>query len=241
MFELPPYPGRGIAVHRHHDGGLEWIYFLTGRSEASRRRVLHAEDDRVLVVPTDEAAAPDPLRHYACVRAVGQVLVVGNGDHVDQIADAFVPDAHRPAIELEDDDHSDATTLGDAARACEPEPDPPIRTPRIAVATRAGAHSAQGGWAIVHAWSVAFTPDELVRSTWTVQLELGEGFVLHTYGSGVDDVTSDATIHRFDAGGPGTDVAGRLWHALDPNLRVALAVGPVPSAIPERVLTERVG
>ena len=70
-------------------------------------------------------------------------------------------------------------------------------------------------------------------------LVAGEGLLIHTYGGGVDDVTSDATIHRFDAGGPGTDVAGRLWHALDPDLRVAVAVGLVPEAVPTRVLTER--
>ena len=47
IVELPAYPGRAIAVHRHHDGHLEWIYALTGRSEASRARtgrIWHALD-----------------------------------------------------------------------------------------------------------------------------------------------------------------------------------------------------
>lgn len=222
MLDLPAYPGRGIAVHRHHDGRLEWLYFLTGRSDASRQRTLHAVADRVTVVPIDADGAHDDLRHYSCVRAIGPTLVIGNGDHVDHLADGIL--AGRTAADLLDD--------------IDPEPDPPISTARIAVvATGNATGSEQLDPVLVLAARAAGGGTERLLDA--VDLAAGEGVIIHTYGGGVDDVTTDATIHRFDAGGPGTDVAGRLWHALDPELRVAVAVGLVPEAVPTRVLTER--
>lgn len=227
MFELPAYPGRGIAIHRHHDGRLEWIYFLTGRSDDSRHRVLHAEADRVLVEPTAETGAPDPLRHYACVRLVGAHLVIGNGDHVDLIADAIV--AGQPLREV----------LGDI----DPEPDAPIHTPRIAVVAPSlqAPDLRRPGSLAPGVDVVTAVRDETgtKRQIEVVPLPAGAGVLIHTYGGDTTDVTSDARPRRFDAGPPGTDVAGRLWHSLDQELRVALAVGLVPSPIPERVLNER--
>jgi IMP cyclohydrolase len=216
--QLPAYPGRGVAVHRHHDGHLEWIYFLTGRSEASRRRVLHAADDRLLVLPADELDHPDPLRHYACIRLVDARLVIGNGDHVDQISDAL----------------ASGRRVDDALRDLEPEPDPPIHTPRIAVVAPSTARNEAVD--VVATWQ---DDGSTYRQATAVDLAPGSGVLVHTYGGSVDEVTSDAQPHRFDGGPPGTDVAGRLWHALDPGLRVALAVGLVPSPVPTRVLTER--
>ena len=216
MFELPGYPGRGIAIHRHHDDHLEWIYFLTGRSEASRARTFLVGDDRVAVVPVGEGEH-DPLRHYSCVRVVGPALVVGNGDHVDTIADAVHTGADLPT----------------AVAGIDPEPDPPILTPRIAVL----------------AWRDPTRPVTVVavrdvggsteRSIDQVDLGAGAGVLVHTYGGGTDPVVADTRLRPFTVDKPGTDVAGRLWHGLDPQLRVVLAVGLVADAVPTRVLTER--
>lgn len=221
MFDLPAYPGRGIAVHRHHDGRVEWLYFLSGRSDASRQRTLHAIADRVTVVPID-AGAHDDLRHYSCVRSLGPTLVIGNGDHVDHLADGILA----------------GRTVADLLDGIDPEPDPPINTARIAVVASGNATGSEE-LAPILVLATRFASDGTRRLLEPVDLAAGEGLVIHTYGGGVDDVTTDAEIHRFDAGGPGTDVAGRLWHALDPELRVAVAVGLVPEAVPTRVLTER--
>ena len=221
MFDLPAYPGRGIAVHRHHDGRVEWLYFLTGRSDASRQRTLEATADRVTVVPTGDGAH-DELRQYACVRALGPTLVIGNGDHVDDLADDLL----------------DGRAVADLAVAIEPEPDPPINTARIAVVATGNATGTEE-LAPVLVLASRSSDHGTERLLEAVELDPGAGLIIHTYGGGTDDVTTDATIHRFDAGGPGTDVAGRLWHALDPALRVAVAVGLVPEAVPTRVLTER--
>src|SRR4051794_23880518 len=194
MFDLPAYPGRGIAVHRHHDGRLEWLYVLTGRSPASRERSLVAAADRVTVVPVGEGEH-DPLRHYSCVRSIGPVLVIGNGDHVDHLADGLA--AGHP---LDDE----------LLAAIDPEPDPPIHTPRIAVVADSE----------VRVVAVQLVEGAVERRLERFELDPGEGIVVHTYGGDTTAVTTDAQVRRFDAGGPGTDVAGRLWHALDPALRV---------------------
>lgn len=224
-FDLPGYPGRGVAVHRHHDGRLEWIYFLTGRSDASRQRVLQAEADRVTVVAT-QPGQHDPLRHYSCVRVIGHHLVVGNGDHVDHLADGLHDDGDLAALVDEID----------------PEPDSPILTPRIAViASEPIRGSTADHPAPIQVVSVRAAAGRTERRIDLIEVAVGTGVLIHTYGGTTTQVTTDAVPRRFDAGGPGTDVAGRLWHALDPELRVALAVGLVPEPVPTRVLAERSG
>ena len=216
MYDLPGYPGRGIAIHRHHDDHLEWIYVVTGRSEASRARTLLVDDDRVAVVPVGDGEH-DQLRHYSCVRVVGAALVVGNGDHVDTIAEAV---------------HAGAD-LQAAVAGIDPEPDPPILTPRIAVvAWRDPARPVT----VIAVRDVAGVTERMIEQ---VDLAVGEGVLVHTYGGSVDPVVADARVHPFTVDQPGTDVAGRLWHGLAPELRVVLAVGLVAEAVPTRVLTER--
>lgn len=214
--DLPAYPGRAIAVHRHRDDHLEWIYVLTGRSEASRARTFLVGDDRVSVVPVGEGER-DPLRHYSCVRVVGTSLVIGNGDHVDAIAEAV---------------HT-GEELQVPLAGIDPEPDPPILTPRIAVV--ASRDPSQP----VTVLAVRDVAGSIERTIESLELAAGEGVLVHTYGGGTDPVVADARPHPFTVDRPGTDVAGRLWHALGPRLRVVLAVGLVADAVPTRVLTER--
>lgn len=57
------YPGRGVLVRRCSDGGFEWAYFVTGRSESSRSRRARRVGDVVSIEPTGPVPA-DPLRHY---------------------------------------------------------------------------------------------------------------------------------------------------------------------------------
>ncbi len=222
-FDLPGYPGRGVAVHRHHDGRLEWIYFLSGRSDASRQRILQAEADRVTVVAT-HSGRHDPLRHYSCVRVVGHHLVVGNGDHVDRLAEVL----------------HDTGDIAALVEQIDPEPDPPILTPRIAVIASAAVQGVTTEVpAPIQVISVRATATGVERRLDAIDVVVGAGVLIHTYGGTPTDVVADAEPRHFDAGGPGTDVAGRLWHALDPSLRVVLAVGLVPEAVPTRVLAER--
>lgn len=60
---LPDYPGRGVIAYRDMDGELWWLYFLTGRSDASRSRRLRFTVDHLEAEPT-ASTARDDLRHY---------------------------------------------------------------------------------------------------------------------------------------------------------------------------------
>ena len=87
-FALPPYPGRGLVVGRDA-GGLYWLYFVTGRSGASKARTIQVRAHAVSVVPIAGDAEPDDLRHYDCVRVTPSCTVVGNGTHVGDLADVL--------------------------------------------------------------------------------------------------------------------------------------------------------
>ena len=121
------YPGRGVLWVRTRDGALRGGYFLTGRSAASRARVLRRGDGELIVAPTGESAH-DPLRHYVAAREHGGWLVFGNGEQVTVVADRL----------------AEGRTPTEALAGLEYEPDPPIFTPRITVA--ADLAPERGAW-----------------------------------------------------------------------------------------------
>ena len=101
------YPGRGIAVGRDRV-----YYFIMGRSENSRNRIFSPTEDGIRTEAFDPSRLTDPsLIIYHPVRAMGDSLIVTNGDQTDTIRD-----------------------LGDFRAALatrEYEPDGPNWTPRI--------------------------------------------------------------------------------------------------------------
>ena len=107
LLEGNPYPGRGIVV-----GKDRVYYFIMGRSRNSRNRIFVETDDGIRTEAHDPALLEDPsLIIYHPVRAMGDALVVTNGDQTDTIVDA-----------------------GDFRAGCmarEFEPDAPNFTPRI--------------------------------------------------------------------------------------------------------------
>ena len=102
-----PYPGRGIAV-----GKGRVYYFIMGRSQNSRNRIFSLTEDGIRTEAFDPSKLVDPsLIIYHPVRAMGEDLIVTNGDQTDTIRD-----------------------MGDFRAALatrEYEPDEPNWTPRI--------------------------------------------------------------------------------------------------------------
>ncbi len=107
-----PYPGRGIAV-----GKNRVYYFIMGRSENSRNRVFSLTEDGIRTEAYDASKLTDPsLIIYHPVRAMGDDLIVTNGNQTDTIRD-----------------------MGDFRAALmtrEYEPDGPNWTPRISALCR---------------------------------------------------------------------------------------------------------
>jgi IMP cyclohydrolase len=177
------------------------LYFVTGRSDASRQRRfvprgtgLHIEDDT-------GGGGDDPLRHYQAAGIFGGQLVVGNGRHVDEVGLGL---ADQPASRLID--------------ALEPEPDPPIFTPRI-VSIVGLMHEAATFGAAVHSVDGSTRHNALS----TDEFPLGNGVLLATYQGPVAEPSAWATPTWVDLAPSLEEQVAMTWDALDSGLRVGLA------------------
>ena len=118
---LKRYPGRGIFAGAT-TGKPAFFYVVTGRSEASRKRLAHVRRERVSINAHHATVFDklwkrmvDPLRHYDCVRVRYRRAFIANGSHLD----AFV----KP--------YTSRLLLGETLRRFGPENDQ-LQTPRIA-------------------------------------------------------------------------------------------------------------
>lgn len=86
-----PYPGRGIVAGLDETSTyLIQVYWITGRSENSRNRVLKSDDNgRVYTEAADAAKMKDPaLVIYNAMRERKPYFIVSNGDQTDTVADS---------------------------------------------------------------------------------------------------------------------------------------------------------
>jgi len=206
VLESRPNPGRGCLAARTTSGTLCFVYFLTGRSEASRNRVLvRLGNGDVAVQGRSSGADRDPLRHYIAAASRGPWVVVGNGDQVVPIADALAYGA-------------DLLTAWSTHTY---EPDAPIYTTRICLALNTAA--VDGGPVIGYARRSARADHAPDRVIWSLgHVADGSGSLMTTYDSTGADVRASSTPQ--DIRTTSDSVAGVLdevWSALDPTLRVA--------------------
>lgn len=201
---LSEYPGRGLIYHTDPKGDASWVYFITARSDASKARRLRVDRDCLVVAPSDDSAASDELRHYACARWTDGTLVVGNGDHVDVIVRGL--ERRQP--------------LDQIVSSLEPEPDPPIWTPRIALVMEERAHFV----------SVSRSATGTVRRVQEVPRTAGVACVLTTYSGTARDPHGDAPYAELNEQRSTRALCEELfWGHLDERYRVLLVAGPVKS------------
>ncbi|WP_329560810.1 IMP cyclohydrolase [Kitasatospora sp. NBC_01266] len=200
------YPGRGVLWARTLDGALCGGYFLTGRSAASKARVLRRGDGELIVAPTTEPAH-DPLRHYVAARQRGGWLVFGNGEQVAAVSDRL----------------QEGRTPAEALAGLEYEPDPPIFTPRITVAVDLG--SGQDAWFGAARRSAGGRASADLLTLAVRGLEPGDAVLMTTYRSDGQQVTTGEPFReaRTGAADPG-ELLEEVWTALAPEFRVAAAV-----------------
>ncbi|MFT4164797.1 MAG: IMP cyclohydrolase [Microlunatus sp.] len=199
------YPGRGILVARTADDGLCIVYFMTGRSPASRDRAL-VRDDGSLYARARSAADHDPLRHYRSVAVGPRWCVVGNGDQVDVIT-----------ANLE------SMSPTDAVQGIDYEPDPPLRTPRISVVA-----PRDGGPVVLAASRASVLNPATTKITCLTlgDLAVGCGVLTTTYrsrGTEVVDTSHPPVEVSIDAVAA-DELLAEVWGALPADLRVAAAV-----------------
>jgi IMP cyclohydrolase len=206
-----PYPGRGIVLSRPRLNLLSVSTFISGRSPESRARHVARVGSGWHVRPTNADGEDDPLRHYSTIEATGHMLVAGNGRHVTTIAEAErgpVPSTE-PFFEMDY------------------EPDPPINTPRIAMALTTEPRSE---WAIFGIAARGSDGDTRHTVEKVGSLDEGLALVVHTYDGDPETPKADGysalvEIDR-DSGDAPTDA---IWESLDQRFRVAVATAAVSS------------
>lgn len=111
------YPGRGIFFGRSLDGKDIYIaYFIMGRSENSRNRILKADGLDIKTKAFNKEKMKDPsLIIYTPLKTLNNIIILTNGDQTDTISDFLLR----------------GKTFEDAINTRDYEPDKPNYTPRI--------------------------------------------------------------------------------------------------------------
>jgi IMP cyclohydrolase len=223
VFTENTYPGRGIVLGMNEWGDMALqVYFVMGRSDNSRNRVLVEEEDVVRTQAYDESKVEDPsLIIYNAMRCVDigrmcmagdRLDIVSNGDQTDTVSDGVEQDI-LPIESLMTRDF---------------EPDSPNNTPRITgltITADNGLHydflsiirKGPSGNESIH----EFYDPELLKP---MQAD-GVGAAIHTYKGNGDPLQSyDREPVALPLGSGVLDTAEIYWNSLDENNRVALAV-----------------
>lgn len=204
------YPGRGLAIGRDARGVPFATYWLTGRSTASQQRDV-ALADREIFVRDLSGAATDDLRHYSAAVRGDDWVIVGNGNHVRELTEARAQNVD-PQLAL---------------RKLAYEPDPPIRTPRIAAAAVLAGHELRGV-VVGSARSYPGAEDQVQHpSLHTARIESGSAVMTTTYAGTAEQVVTDGQPRTVAVPAGWNSLAEMLWDLLNPTLRVAVVVVPL--------------
>jgi len=209
-----PYPGRGLVVGLNEAGDMALqAYWVMGRSENSRNRLLVEEDDVVRTVPFDPSKVADPsLIIYNAMRHIGDMYVVSNGDQTDT------------AIEfLERGESFEA-----AMQTRTYEPDAPNYTPRITGYIRLSDPRHPGfGISLIRRGSVRDRDERIYGGEMlpATSSERGMGSCVHTYNGDGDPLPSfDVLPYALPMREGVEDTAVDYWENLNPDNRVAIVV-----------------
>ena len=203
-----PYPGRGIVLGRTPDNAKAVIaYFIMGRSENSRNRVFEETEDGIRTKAFDESKMTDPsLIIYHPVRAVGDEIIITNGDQTDTIRDGLL----------------EGKCFAQSLRTRTFEPDPPNYTPRIS-----GLLHKDGSYALSILKSAEGNPDSCRRQFFGYENPIaGQGHFIHTYQENLDPLPSfegeprQVVINAPDA----ESFANDIWLSLNDDNKVSLFV-----------------
>ena len=207
------YPGRSIIIGKSKDGRRALlIYFIMGRSVNSRNRIFVQEGDGIRTEAFDPSAMKDPsLVIYAPVRALGNRIIVTNGDQTDTIYEYL----------------QNGKSFCEALRTRQFEPDAPHYTPRIS----ALCAFENGGFALE--MSALKCSDQRgegnARFFWEYDaLEAGCGYFIHTYqGDGNPLPSFEGEPEHVTLPDSAQEAAQEVWNALDAENKVSLWVQSV--------------
>lgn len=204
------YPGRGIIIGKSECGKYAVAaYFIMGRSENSRNRVFVEDGEGIRTQAFDPSKLTDPhLIIYAPVRALGNKLIVTNGDQTDTI------------YELMDKQY----TFEQSLRTREFEDDAPNYTPRISGILRFDKNDFNYAMSILK--SANGNPDSCQRYTFSYTNPVaGEGHFIHTYmGDGSPLPSFEGEPKLVGISGSIDEFTEMLWNNLNADNKVSLFV-----------------
>ena len=210
-----PYPGRGLVVGRTAAGLLAQVYWVMGRSENSRNRILVRSGTDVRTAPFDPGRMTDPslVIYRALAEAAGRWHVVSNGDQTDTVAAALEAGG----------------SFEEALRGRTFEPDAPNYTPRIAGLFASGP-GAEDGYALAILKAPGNDPGQTARQFFRYAPgRPGVGHGVTTYGRGGDPLPPfSGEPLLLPLRGDARILAETYWSALDAVNRVAAVAKVVP-------------
>ena len=204
------YPGRGIVIGRTPDGKKAvTAYFIMGRSENSRNRVIVEDGAGIRTQAFDPSKLTDPsLIIYAPVRVLGNKTIVTNGDQTDTIYEGM----------------DKQLTFEQSLRSREFEPDGPNYTPRIS-----GIMHIENGrynFAMSILKSDDGDPQSCNRYTYAYENpKAGQGRFIHTYmhdGNPLPSFEGEPKVVAIS--GEIDEFAKVVWENLNPDNKVSLFV-----------------
>ncbi len=206
------YPGRGIIVGVDETGqNMVQVYFLMGRSENSRNRILSSEGGRLFTEAADPAKVKDPsLIIYNAMRDDGKNFVVSNGHQTNAVMTSL----------------QCGGSLALGLEAYEYEPDAPNYTPRItAVCWPRGSMIAE----VSILKKSSDTPPCNRFYYGYATISPGFGYCVTTYDGDGDPLPSfTGGPFTMPLNGDAKMVAETYWAALNTDNRISLAVKWIP-------------
>lgn len=207
-----PYPGRGIVVGVDESGGHTiHLYWLMGRSESSRNRILVCDEETMtfstkLADPSKTVGQDTSLILYNAIRESkdGRVHVVSNGSQTDEVVGS--------------------ASLTGAMNTWEAEPDPPNHTSRITAITsrRRNWSDYDVEFSVVKRGLVEGFSDRFFYKY--TRIPAGFGRCIHTYaGDGNPLPPFQGEPFLVPMKGSFEEVAKTYWDLLDPDNKVSLA------------------
>jgi IMP cyclohydrolase len=201
------YPGRGIVLGRSTKNTWIQIYWIMGRSDNSRNRVLVEENGTLRTEAADPEKMDDPsLVIYTAMHRVKEQYIVTNGAQTDALFACLLQEGE----------------FVDSLLPWSHEPDAPNFTPRISGCTDISegsnwlsiikANSSDGRSSEHHFFHYADIPE-------------GFGYAITTYqGDGKPIPPYEGTPLLMPLQGDGEAIARTYWDALDRDNRIGLAV-----------------